>query len=664
MHQLNEQQQRGVEVVDGRVLILAGAGSGKTRVLTHRIAYLVQYRQVSPRAILGLTFTNKAAAEMRERVTELIAPNLAKQVTLSTFHSFCLNILRQDITRLGYSANFTLYDEHDVKRILNYIARDMLDTDSEMPSMAKALSLINQAKNKGWRPEQIVDTTSKWHQDFTRTLFSRFEEAMRAYNAVDFDHLLTLTVELFQSFPDVLEKYQERYRYIMIDEYQDTNPVQYRLADLLSAKYQNLCVVGDDDQSIYGWRGAEMRNILNFGAATTIKLEQNYRSTGIILRAANAVIGNNSQRHDKVLWSDCGEGQPIEVFVAPNEADEALGVVTRMAKLRGEGQYNWGDMAILYRSNALSRQFEQALLKQPWYDGKRWVTGIPYQIYGGTNFFERKEIRDLFAYLRVVVNSKDEEAILRIINQPRRGVGEAGLDKLTTYNRTQAVPLWQVVEGVCGNDAALIELKQTLSAKFIEGLNEFYSIIQEAKEKFNQLPLNDTLKWLIERIDYQRAINEEVKSTKMRAMKEENVAELVNAIAEYQLKAQSEGEQASLEGFINSLPLQGEEAFRMKSKNKGDRVSLMTFHSAKGLEFPVCFLVCVEGEIIPHAKSMQDTGIEEERRLMYVAITRAMRQLTISMAIRRMRMGKDEKAVPSPFLFEIPTDCIKSVKWI
>jgi len=660
-HPLNEHQQRAVETIEGRVLILAGAGSGKTRVLTHRIAHLINHLQVSPKAILGLTFTNKAAAEMCHRVSDLVPPSSAKQVTLSTFHSFCLSILRSDISRLGYTDKFTLYDEHDVKRLINYIARDFLEIDSEMPSMAKAVALIGHAKNRGDRPESISDPSSEWHQEFTRTLYRRLEEAMRAYNAVDFDRLLTLTVELFERYPDVLDRYQERYRYIMIDEYQDTNPIQYRLAELLSAKYGNLCVVGDDDQSIYGWRGADMRNILEFGCASTIKLEQNYRSTSTILDAANAVIGHNSRRHKKVLWSACGKGNPIEVFVAPTDMQEAEAVVARIAKLHENG-LAWKDIAILYRSNALSRQFELALMKQVWKDGNRWIAGIPYRIFGGVEFYERKEVKDLFAYLRVIVNPLDQEALLRIINQPRRGIGESSLDALTAINRSQNLPLWSVIKDVCSQNGKINELidLSRFNSKALKGLAEFVEIIETSAAQFVNGTMKKALIDLINRIDYKRAIKEEVKSQQMREFKEENVQEFVSALAEYE----NQHSAPTLIDFVTSLPLDADASFKITSgKQEENKVSLMTFHSAKGLEFPACFLVGVEDGIIPHDKSMQETGIEEERRLMYVAMTRAMQHLTMSMAVKRMRMGKEEYCKPSRFLTEIPADSLKSASW-
>lgn len=660
---LNPNQKQAVLTTEGRLLILAGAGSGKTRVLTLRMAYLISSLRVPPQAILGLTFTNKAAAEMRHRMRQMVDAQAAKEVTLSTFHSFCMQILRQEIHRLGYTTKFTLWDEHDLKRMVTLIARDILKTEGEMPSLAPTLAAIYQARHQGIQGEDIA-TGAEWHDEFTREVYSRLLASMRAYNAVDFDTLLWLTVELFEKFPEVLEKYQERFRYIMIDEYQDTNPIQDRLALLLSAKYNNLCVVGDDDQSIYGWRGAQVKNILNFSAGTVIKLEQNYRSTNTILKAANLVIKNNAERHHKVLWSGHGEGEPIEVFHAPSEVEEAEAVVCRIVRLKEKHALKWKDIAILYRSNALSRQFELALMKHNWNDHGRWVKGIPYQIYGGTEFFERREVKDLMAYLRVVTNEKDQEALLRIINQPRRGIGEGALDLLTAYNRKHGVPLWEVLEGVTTLYSPYQELRQEVSSKALQGIESFVSLMKTAKQLFETQPLVNAMRWLIEKTDFQKAVFEEVKSDQMRSFKMENVEEFVNAIADYEQDCVKEEKNSSLHDFVTSMPLSRDwDPSRTLEGGQGDCVHLLTFHSAKGLEFPACFLVGLEDHIIPHEKSLMETGIEEERRLMYVAITRAMRFLTISMARQRKRMGQVKVSQPSRFLLEISKELMRITRW-
>lgn len=653
---LNPEQKRAVETVLGSVLVLAGAGSGKTRVLTLRISYLIQNCGVSPKSILGLTFTNKAAAEMRHRLGQMVGKEQSKQVTLSTFHSFCMMVLRRDIDKLGYTRNFSLYDEKDIERMMGSIARDLLNHEGQVPSLSATHALISDAKSKGLTPDAIEDPSNQWHQGFTRDLYRRLQSSMRAYNAVDFDGMLTLTVELFEKFPEVLERYQEQYQYILIDEYQDTNPIQLRLATLLSAKHQNLFVVGDDDQSIYGWRGADVNNILRFNALTTIKLEQNYRSNNTILKAANAVIALNKDRHQKILWSERGEGAPIEVFHAPSEVEEAEAVVCRLVALKQKYQLRWRDIAILYRSNAHSRQFELALMKHNWLsaDG-RWERGVPYQIYGGTEFYERREVKDLIAYLRVIVNRQDEEAILRVINQPRRGVGDTTLDLLTSHNRSNQKSLWDVLQSTVEGRLDGIHI----TPKSLEGIQTFYGIIEEAERRFQTEKMGDTLRWLIEKLDYRRAINDEVKSHQMRDYKWENVEELVNAMAEFEQSA----ENPTVADFIVSFPLQSNQDKFTRNQENENKVNLLTIHSSKGLEFKACFLVCVEDHVMPHEKSLLETGIEEERRLMYVAITRAMDFLTLSMAKQRKRQGKDCSSRPSRFLFDIPKELIKVTKW-
>lgn len=657
---LNPPQRQAVESLNGRLLVLAGAGSGKTRVLTLRMAHLIRNCHCSPRSILGLTFTNKAAAEMRHRLGMLVERKLAQQVTLCTFHSFCMQVLRSEIERLGYTKDFTLYDEKDVQRLVSMIARDLLDHEGELPSLGPTTEAISFAKNRGMKSVDIVGTGSEWHDEFAQTVYSRLQDSMRAYNAVDFDSLLSLTVELFERFPDVLEAYQERFRYIMIDEYQDTNPIQYRLATLLSAKYHNLCVVGDDDQSIYGWRGADIQNILDFSDAKVIKLEQNYRSTNAILKAANAVIGNNQKRHAKALWSDKGEGELIEVFHAPSEAEEAQAVVCRMDSLRQKFGLKWKEMAILYRSNALSRSLEHALIKHAWKQGNEWVRGVPYQIFGGTEFYERREVKDLMAYLRVIVNPFDQEALLRVINHPRRGIGDGALDLLTAHNRLHSIPLWEVLSGTASGNEEYAKVASKITGKAKTGVKDFLEIIETAKAKFGSQSLRDSMMWLIEKINYKKAICEEVKSDQMRDFKWENVQEFVSAMADFEQKRTSErAVKPSLQDFVLGTALAGGWEGSSAKRDGEDKVSLMTFHSAKGLEFPACFLIGMEDHIIPHEKSLKQTGIEEERRLMYVALTRSMKYLTLSMATKRKRMGVDAASSPSRFIMEIPKEFLK-----
>ncbi len=660
---LNPAQRKAVLAAQGRVLILAGAGSGKTSVLAYRIAHMLQNLNIAPESILGLTFTNKAAQEMRERVAKIVSHKVAKAVTLSTFHSFCMQILRKEIHHLGYTANFSLYDEKDVRRLGQNLARHLLAHEGELPSMEKTFGKISYAKSRGLSFEEIAKDKADWHDNFSADIFSRLKTCMRAYNAVDFDSLLSLTVQLFEEHPQILERYRERYRYIMIDEYQDTNPIQYRLAKLISDKHNNLCVVGDDDQSIYGWRGAEIKNILQFESETVIKLEQNYRSTPLILQAANAVIANNAERHSKELWSMAERGEQITLFHAPTELEEAQSIVQRMIRLRKEKNIPWKEMAILYRSNILSRPFELALMQAIWEKEGKWVRGIPFEVFGGTEFYERAEIKDLIAYLRVVSNPLDQEALLRIINVPRRGISDNTLDLLTQFNRQRGIPLWNLIEEIASPLSS--DLKNDLSDKALSGIRSFVELIKSAQVKFQQRPLHDTFAWFIDEIDYKKAIIDDVKSEKMRDFKWENVAHCIDSMAIYEEEQASLGleHEVSLSHFLISSTLDQERIPQRDKQQKEDKVNLMTFHSAKGLEFTSCYLVGLEDHIIPHEKSLLETGLEEERRLMYVAMTRAKKHLTLSMAKKRKKMGKEIATTPSRFLFEIPKELIQITSW-
>lgn len=636
---LNSEQQKAVRTTEGRVLILAGAGSGKTSVLTHRIAHLINEKGALPSQILGLTFTNKAAGEMRERVAKMIGSKKAKEVSLCTFHSFCMQVLRKEIHHLGYTNKFSLYDEKDIRRLAKTLARNMLQQEGELPSVEPLVNEISSLKNQGLSHETIKEP-------FTRQLAERMHTALRSYNAVDFDSLLTLTLELFKKHPEILATYQERFLYIMIDEYQDTNPIQYALAKCLSGKHNNLCVVGDDDQSIYGWRGAEVRHILEFPSDTTIKLEQNYRSTPTILDAANRVIANNSERHDKQLWSSQDRGEPISLFHAPTEVDEAQAVVARLLHMRESYKLKWKDIAILYRSNVLARPIEVALMQAGWKDGDQWRRGIPYQVFGGTQFFERSEIKDALAYLRVISNPRDQEALLRIINVPRRGISDRTLNLLTTFNRKNDLPLWNLLEN--------IPPEININERARSAVENFVSLMKEAKEQFSSRKSHEAFEWLMEHINYKKAIEEDVKSEKMREFKWENIE---------QCKATLEEHGGSLDDFLTETLLDRDNVPDRKSKKGVDAVNLMTFHSAKGLEFNTCFLIGLEDHLLPHAKSIEETGIEEERRLFYVALTRAKKHLILSMARKRKRHGKEELASPSRFLFEIPKELLKVSSW-
>jgi DNA helicase II / ATP-dependent DNA helicase PcrA len=657
---LNPEQQRAVLTTKGRVLILAGAGSGKTSTLAYRMAYLIEHEHISPSAILGLTFTNKAAQEMQERIAKIVSKETAKNITLCTFHSFCMQVLRTHIERLGYTKRFSLYDDKDMKRLTTQLTRSLLEHEGKLPSLNATLALLQERQQKGEEDEKKLPTyESEWQKKFIQELHYNLEVSLRAYNAVDFDSLISLSVKLFQTHPDILEYYQNRYQYIMIDEYQDTNPQQYLLASLLSSQHHNLCVVGDDDQSIYGWRGAEVKHILQFKYDTLIKLEQNYRSSKKILYAANAVIKNNLERHPKTLWSQKNSDYPLVIFHAPSEQEEAETVVNKIIALRSEHDYAWKDFAILYRSNQLSRAFEVALMQAHVKTEKGWTRGIPYEVFGGLELYERSEIKDLMAYLKVIANPKDQEALLRIINYPRRGISETTLDLLTTYNRSSKISLWDLLKEVVADADHCQELIHSLPQKAYQQIKAFMILMETTREQFAQQPLHLALSSLVEAIDYKTAISDEVKSEKMQSFKWENVQECIHLLQSYE---EEMGSQASLDDFLATTLLDSQKISR-KSGPTYDHVNLLTFHSAKGLEFPICFLVGLEDHLIPHEKSLMETGLEEERRLMYVALTRCKEQLFLSMARTRKKHGKDIQSSPSRFLFEIPQELLDIVAW-
>lgn len=656
---LNEQQKKAVLTTQGKILILAGAGSGKTSTLSYRIAHLICNCKVPPSQILGLTFTNKAAQEMSERVGHILGKDVSKEVTLCTFHSFCMQVLREHITRLGYTKKFSLYDEYDVKRLTQQIARSLLDHEGKLPSLQSSIDLLKHFHHKGLEASEYDSFESNWHKKFISDLHDNLQTTMRAYNAVDFDSLISLTVSLFCSFPDVLELYQERFHYVMIDEYQDTNPLQYKLTSLLCGKYKNLCVVGDDDQSIYGWRGAEVKHILEFDYDMLIKLEENYRSSKNILAAANAVIKNNTTRHDKTLWSQHRTENPIFVFHAPCEQQEAQAVIDRIVAMKNSHGYNWKDFAILYRSNGLARPFEVALMQACWKDKDGWRRGIPYQVFGGEELYQKSEIKDILAYLKVISNPKDQESLLRIINYPRRGIAEKTLDLITSFNRQNNLPLWNVLQNIANDHDDYQELIHNLPNKAFENIGRFVNLIETFSERFLSQPLHEALSLLIKQIGYKQAIEDEVKSEKMQSFKWKNIEDTIFLLKQYE---EAEGSSKSLEEFL-STTLLDEKKFSKYNPSFEDHVHLLTFHSAKGLEYPVCFLVGLEDHLIPHEKSLLETGLEEERRLMYVAITRCKERLFMSMARTRKKHGKDVTSSPSRFLFEIPRELISLTSW-
>ena len=636
---LNEPQREAVYHTDGPLLILAGAGSGKTRVLTHRIAYLIGERGVDAWNILAITFTNKAAEEMRQRVDNLVGFG-AKSVWVSTFHSACVRILRRFIDRLGYENHFTIYDTDDQKTLIKEVCRKV-DVDTKVFKERSLLSAISSAKNEMILPDEFeLNAGGDFAKMKIAKVYREYETQMRANNALDFDDLLVKTVQLLQTQPDVLESYQERFRYIMVDEYQDTNTVQFQLVSLLAGKYKNLCVVGDDDQSIYKFRGANIRNILDFEHefpdAKVIKLEQNYRSTGNILNAANSVIANNRGRKEKSLWTENGEGELIRLRQFDTAFDEAdfIGEDIKSAVRQG-GSYN--DSAVLYRTNAQSRLLEEKFI----------AMNIPYKIVGGVNFYARREIKDLLAYLKTIDNGRDDVAVRRIINVPKRGIG------LTTINRIQESA---TERGIGFYEALLAPGLIAGVGRSATKLDSFAALIEYFKTLAEEMNITDLLQEVIEKTGYIESLeNEDKEEAKTR---KENIDELISKAATYEESCQDKDEKATLSGFLEEVALVAD----IDSLDEDQEyVVLMTLHSAKGLEFPRVYLAGMEDGLFPGYMSINAGDreeLEEERRLCYVGITRAEQELTLTSARRRMVHGETQYNPMSRFVKEIPRELL------
>ena len=634
---LNDRQREAVFKTKGPVLILAGAGSGKTRVLTHRISYLIEHEGVKPWNILAITFTNKAAGEMRERVDDLIGHG-AEQIWVSTFHSTCVRILRRYIDHLGYSTNFTIYDTDDSKNIIKEVCKK-LQIDTKVYKERSLMSAISSAKDELISPtEYALSAMGDFSKQKIASVYQEYQAALKKNNALDFDDLIVKTVELFKTSPEVLSYYQERFLYIMVDEYQDTNTAQFELIRLLALKYQNLCVVGDDDQSIYKFRGANIYNILNFEHhfpdATVIKLEQNYRSTQNILDAANAVIANNQGRKEKRLWTDNGAGDKITFEQLDTAAEEADFVARDIARRVRKGEYQYKDCAILYRTNAQSRLFEE-----------RFITAnIPYKIFGGVNFYARKEVKDLLAYLKTIDNGQDDLAVRRIINIPKRGIGAASINKVALYAQEQEISFY---------DALCVAEQVPGLGKAAAKIRPFVLFIQSMKAKAKLLSVVDLLQEVIETTGYVREL--EAEGTDEAEARIENIDELISKAVDY-----AEGEEApTLNGFLENVALVADiDSFDENS----DYVVLMTLHSAKGLEFPNVYLAGLEDGLFPSYMSITSDNsqaeIEEERRLAYVGITRAKKNLTITSARVRMVRGQTQYGKVSRFVREIPPELL------
>lgn len=635
---LNPQQAEAVINTEGPMLIMAGAGSGKTKVLTCRVANLLQ-KGVRPYRILAITFTNKAAAEMRERVNNMSGP-AAKDVWLFTFHAFCARFLRMEIDKLpGYGGNFAIYDTADSQNLIKQILKEMnLDDKRFQPS--DILSRISNAKNALQDAAAFARQAGDFYEQKVADIYSRYEQKLQLNNALDFDDLLMLSIKLLQENKEVREKYQDRFDYLLVDEYQDTNHAQYLLTKFLAAKHRNICVVGDADQSIYGWRGADIQNILDFEKdypdAKVIKLEQNYRSTQIILDAANAVIENNTGRKPKNLWTENKSGADIIYFQAVDERDEARFVIEQLQNLQRTENKKLGDMAILYRTNTQSRIFEEMLIK----------SGISYNMVGGLKFYERKEIKDIIAYLRVIFNPADSLSLLRIINVPKRGIGDASLTKIQAYAAANNVSLFEAVSNAAAIDG--------LSSRFVSKLDDLAGIIFELMNLANEAPVEDLIDRVLRDTGYLEELENE--RTPQAQSRIDNLHELISVAQEF---AASE-EENNLENFLAHVALVSD----IDDTELGeDAITLMTLHSSKGLEFPVVFLVGMEEGLFPHARTLMDeTEIEEERRLCYVGITRAKEKLFLSSTKMRTIYGNTVTYPPSRFLQEIPARLVKTIK--
>lgn len=625
---LNPSQHAAVTHPGGPLLVLAGAGSGKTKIITERISYLVTKEDVSPHQILAVTFTNKAANEMRERVSHLI-PDRARSLWIGTFHSTALRILKRDIDKLhGFDRNFAIYDDADqIRLIKECMARLNIGERGIEPRFVR--TRIDRAKNKGGKPG---DTGNDELDEDIANIYELYEKEMRKLNALDFGDLLHVTARLFEERPEVLRAYQEQFRHILVDEYQDTNNVQYRIVEMLSRKHQNIFVVGDDNQSIYGWRGADISNILNFEkdfpSASVIKLEKNYRSTKNILSAANGLITKNRNRHEKKLWTENPEGEKLSYFEAVDEREEARYVVSGIESEVSRGGRSYRNIAVFYRTNNQSRVIEEELLRKD----------VPYTIVGATGFYQRAEIKDLTAFLRVIANPHDDLSLRRIINVPPRGIGKGTIDELTRLAAEEDIPFIEAIRKSIAEN--LFPQRTALSLK------KFLSILEGLIEYEKDHGIGETIDRVLEKTGYLELLEKEPE-------RRENVGEIFNIAAEFE----REEEEAGVREFLDRITLSSDiDSY----SEKEERIALMTLHSAKGLEFPVVFIIGMEEKLIPHFNSIKDDGdVEEERRLFYVGITRAREKLYLTGARSRRFFGKEERPTPSRFVSELPEELVE-----
>ncbi|MGM0124081.1 ATP-dependent DNA helicase PcrA [Enterococcus sp. AZ194] len=642
---MNPRQKEAVLHTDGALLLMAGAGSGKTRVLTHRIAYLIEEKEVNPWNILAITFTNKAAREMKERVTDILGAS-GQDVWVSTFHSMCVRILRRDVEFIGYNKNFTILDSSEQLSLMKRVLKE-LNLDPKKYDPRGMLGIVSQAKNNLQTPDQYAQLQGNFFEEMAAKCYALYQKELRRNQCMDFDDLIMNTIRLFKEHPDSLTFYQNKFHYIHVDEYQDTNHAQYTLVNLLAERFKNLCVVGDADQSIYGWRGADMQNILDFEKdypeATVILLEQNYRSTKNILSAANQVIQNNHNRRDKKLWTDNEDGEKITYYRADNERDETNFAVSEMQRLIREQGRKYGDFAVLYRTNAQSRVMEETLLK----------SNIPYKMVGGHKFYDRKEIKDILAYLNVIANPSDSISFERVINSPKRGVGPGSVEKLRNFSQMHE---WSLLEA-----SQNIELAN-ISGKAGKEIGNFGVMIDQLSQMVPYLTITELTKELIDKSGYEEDLR--IQNTLESQARIENLEEFLTVTQEFdkRYEKQSEDEadapEEKLTVFLNDLALVSDID---NLEENASQVTLMTLHAAKGLEFPVVFLIGLEEGVFPLSRAlMEESELEEERRLAYVGITRAEQILYLSNAFSRTLYGRTQYNRPSRFVEEIEDELLNS----
>ena len=645
---MNPEQAKAVRTTEGPLLIMAGAGSGKTRVLTHRIAYLIVEKQVYPSKILAITFTNKAAREMRERIDGLLGPGTGERMWVSTFHSMCVRILRREIDRIGYSKNFSILDGSDQLTVIKNILKEQ-NLDPKQYEPRSLLGTISNAKNELIDAKTFQEQANPFNP-FEKTageVYAAYEKRLRKNQSLDFDDLIMVTIKLFEQLPEVLEFYQNKFQYIHVDEYQDTNHAQYKLVRMLADKFKNLCVVGDSDQSIYKWRGADIGNILSFEKdypdARVILLEQNYRSTQRILKAANDVIKNNASRYEKNLRTENAEGEHIYVYKASDEKDESQFVVSKILELQEKENRKLSDFAVLYRTNAQSRMIEEYLVK----------SNLEYTIVGGTKFYDRKEIKDLLAYLRLIANNDDDLSLARIINEPKRSIGATTFDRIATYAIQNDLSIFDALKEV--------DFIPGLQPRAINQAAEFRDLIVGFTQMQEYLSVTELVEEVLEKTGYRAMLhNEKTIESESRL---ENINEFLSVTESFEKRADEDEGDKSLVAFLTDLALIADIDSLDKEENaSNEQIVLMTMHSAKGLEFPVVFIIGMEENVFPHSRSIgDDEEMEEERRLAYVGITRAEEKLFLTAAQYRTLYGRTSYNSPSRFISEISQDIIETV---